>query len=1150
MTSGRWLRSGRLLGVVLLAALMCWAVPRAEAGVRSAQHEDFGRIAFDWDQSTNYEVEVAGTRLTARFSRPVSGDLQTAVQRLSAYISAAELDAERRTAILTLTSPLQARAFAVGGSVVIDLVRSGASAKADPAQKRSAALSVPIRIGEHDGYTRLVFDWPEPTEYRVNRDGDRVSVRFARAGTFDTAAIQNALPAYVAGFDSEAAGKNALRAIIRVAEGARVRHFAVEKSGRVVLDILRPERNAAAASEAPKAASAKAETEKTPPAAKPEAPKAESTKPTAEARPAPSASTPSAPTPPALTQPAATQPAPPPAPAVSATGGETPPPPGPETPGGAPGPIAVAVQPGAAIPEVIIEEDEDLAGGELDEEGNLVKSEAVSLSITWAQATAAAVFRRAGYLWIVFDRHQEVDLGLLRRLGGNVIQSIEQLPTKSTTVLRIITEPGYQPSVRREGLLWIVDLMRQPLKAKSPLSYKLQQDSPVGARIFIPVTEAGPPVPLQDPEVGDAFFVVPLINLGQGITPESDFPEAELLRTVQGIVVLRKTDNVDVRVSRNGVEISNPPGGIHFSRESDRVAVSRPRDGGEGRAIDLPAWARGNLDALPKNRKELTAQISSLPEGQRTQARLDLARLLIAHDYANEALGVLRILARFDPAALTKGSFRAARGLANFLAGRYSEAVTDLSHRALEEDPEAALWRAASQAAIGEPLRQADILKEGIQYLKPYARSIRLKLAMVGVDSEIQAGDDRAAQQFIEAAAAPDHPEVDKVKIAYAEGRLFQLVGAYDEAIKKYEIAEAGKNRWARARASFAHIEVDLQREKISLEAAAERLERLRFAWRGDEFELEVLRRLVDIYMRQREYGNGLRLLKQIVLNFRDLRDVDHLTALMADTFSALFLEGAADKLPPIAALAVYDEFKELTPPGEKGDEVIRKLSDRMAAVDLLDRAAELLEQQVKYRLTGLEKARVGTRLALVYLLDHKAEKTLAALDATDFKDMPAELALQRKHIHIRALAEVGKVDEALAPLIDDATRQGQLLRTEILWQNKRWPEVALSFETLVAKPKRGEQLSDQDQRFVLNWTTALILAGDERGAAKLRRNFAPAMEMGAYRDVFNLLTAENVETGVDRMAGLAKIKEVEKFTSFLADYRNRIRTEKLSAIN
>ena len=45
--------------------------------------------------------------------------------------------------------------------------------------------------------------------------------------------------------------------------------------------------------------------------------------------------------------------------------------------------------------------------------------------------------------------------------------------------------------------------------------------------------------------------------------------------------------------------------------------------------------------------------------------------------------------------------------------------------------------------------------------------------------------------------------------------------------------------------------------------------------------------------------------------------------------------------------------------------------------MDLLDRASILLDRQVKFRLRGKQKAKVGSKLALIRLLDKRAQNGL-----------------------------------------------------------------------------------------------------------------------------------------------------------------------------
>jgi len=130
--------------------------------------------------------------------------------------------------------------------------------------------------------------------------------------------------------------------------------------------------------------------------------------------------------------------------------------------------------------------------------------------------------------------------------------------------------------------------------------------------------------------------------------------------------------------------------------------------------------------------------------------------------------------------------------------------------------------------------------------------------------------------------------------------------------------------------------------------------------------------------------------------------------------------------------LALFYDFRELTPIGRRGDEMIRRLADRLVSVDLLDQAADLLQYQVDNRLEGAAKAQVATRLAVVYLMNHKADRALAALRASRAADLSDDLRNQRLLLEARAIADMGRYDLALEVIGNVDGREAIRLRSDI----------------------------------------------------------------------------------------------------------------------
>ncbi len=94
-----------------------------------------------------------------------------------------------------------------------------------------AAEQVRLRTGMHDGYGRLVFDWPHEVGYRVSIDGQRLTIEFDRSAEFDLQA-KSRLPSHIRNARVSEDGSNIqidLQATFHLA------HFSLGK--RIVLDL-------------------------------------------------------------------------------------------------------------------------------------------------------------------------------------------------------------------------------------------------------------------------------------------------------------------------------------------------------------------------------------------------------------------------------------------------------------------------------------------------------------------------------------------------------------------------------------------------------------------------------------------------------------------------------------------------------------------------------------------------------------------------------------------------------------------------------------------------------------------------------------------------------------------------------------------------
>jgi hypothetical protein len=260
-----------------------------------------------------------------------------------------------------------------------------------------------------------------------------------------------------------------------------------------------------------------------------------------------------------------------------------------------------------------------------------------------------------------------------------------------------------------------------------------------------------------------------------------------------------------------------------------------------------------------------------------------------------------------------------------------------------------------------------------------------------------------------------------------------------------------------------------------------------------------------------------------------------------AATFDSLFLAGKGDALPAIEALSLFYDFRELTPIGRRGDEMIRRLADRLVSVDLLPQAAELLQHQIDNRLQGAARAHVATRLAVVYLMDNKPDRAQAVLRATRAAELTTDLRNLRLLLEARALSDIGRHDVALEVVESIDGREAVRLRADILWSAKKFAQSAEQIERMHGERWRDfAPLSDAERADVLRAAIGYALDADELGVGRLKERYGVKMIEGPDKRAFEIATAPDA-TQAEEFRDLAKtVTAFSSLDAFLRDMRER----------
>lgn len=1116
----RGLRAWVWIGAAAAALLAGTAASAAPVPVRAFTQQNYARMVFDWPQRAEFTATVEGEKLTVTFDQPIETSLDRAVRSVNRFLAGGRVGADGRSVEFDLRRPVTLKTFRSGNAIAIDLVPTTAEAPApQTAAAQPAAARVTVRAADHPAHTRIVFDWPAGAEYRVQRDGSAVTVLFDRPGNPDAAQAERARLRNVQNIESFRQPGGALAITFAAPQDADLRDFKNGKS--VVIDVLNA--GTRKPDKAPEPATATAP----PPDPKPAPP-----------APAPAPATPAqtaqAPTPPAAAPPATPRPAPPPAQGGAATAAAPPAPPVPPAPAAAPAPAASPAAPSPVVatgPSIVFD-----PGG----------------------PSSLAVFARAGHLYMVFDKNLPIGAGKVNGPNAELVGGVEPVPATGGSAFRTRVGPFVWPKIERQGTAWRITPSTRLVNA-GPQELRVEPDPAflMGARLLVRANDAAAVVQLSDPDVGDRLQVAPLPTPGQAVGEPRRFPDAELLPAYQGIVLRPLNDDLTMRPVREGLEIG-APGGLHLSPLADTglrppgaqpspepVAAAGPATAQRPsrRIFELDAWRHGGPDHYTDARQALQMAAAEAPDDLRPKAQLDLAKFYLANGFGPEALGMLEVVQGNQAGDLEAWpEFRALRGAARFLAGDGDGALEDLKLPAFANNPEIGLWRAAVAAEKGDWPAAAAGFRAGNAHLSTYPEPVLSRLALLAAEAALKTGDTAGAQRLIDRVLARGGIDAEeRADVQYLRGELYRQTGEIDRAVEQFKSAFEGLDRFYRAKAGLALTDLELAEKRISPAAAVERLYGLTYAWRGDDLELAIRQRLGEALLESGQYADGLNSMKETAALVAETPRAEEITRKMQKSFADLYKDGAA-KLPTLDALKLYDQFRELTPPGPEGDEVIRQLAERLVSIDMLNRAADLYEHQVQYRVSGEEKARLGTRLASLRLLDQKPEDALRALEMSNVPGIPADLARERRLMQAKALAELGRGDQALQLLAEDDSRPADLLRVDIAWRGQNWGQAAVALGKIIGSPPvPGTALEPATSQLVLNRAVALALAGDGTGLNTLRKDFGGAMASGPDADAFRILTRPEQATGlIDVNTIRSRVAEVDVFKNFLKGYRSR----------
>ena len=771
---------------------------------------------------------------------------------------------------------------------------------------------------------------------------------------------------------------------------------------------------------------------------------------------------------------------------------------------------------------------------------------AVRIYFPFAVPTPAAVFRRADMVWLVFDSEAAIDVDALRTQSNGLIRKVT-VSRADGQIIRLKLDRPRLGSAVMEGTGWAVTISDSVKDPISPILLTRTIVGPARASIVIPFDDAGRLHRITDPDVGDRLLVVSALAPVRGILKPQQFLELHALASTHGIAVQPLADDVIMQVAPDRIVIGRPDG-LTLSTH-----VTGVQGNGRGAALfDISQWKRDNdSDFVSRQSRLINAAVAAPPDQQST-VHLNLARFYLAREMFPEAKGALDMALSGEHAKADEAGMHVLRAVAKLMSGRTKEALKDLAHPSVGNQHDAPLWRALAQTQEGKWAEAREGFKAAQMSIGTLPIELQRLVLQTSLSAALEVGDiDGAASQLndIETIGVPpeQQPGIDMVR-----GRIAEKLGRAGDALAAYQAVLESNDRRAVTQARLRQAILKMATGDIERADAIAELETISVIWRGDETEIEALQSLARLYTEDGRLRDAFGVMRAaLTANSRSDR-TRRIQDEAAATFEALFLSGKGKTLPAIDALSLFYDFRDLTPMGRRGDEMIRRLADRLVAVDLLEQAAELLQHQVDHRLQGAARAQVATRLAMIYLMNNKPDRALIVLRTTHIAGFSNTLRNNRLLLESRALSELNRPDVALEVIANIEGHEADRIRADILWKARHWRKAAEQIERALGDRWRDWQPLDSGERNdVLRAGIGYALGKDPIGSQRLRDRYAAKMTDGPDRRAFDVVTSPIGPTSSEFSAIASNVGSIDTLERFLRDLRAGFsdRAEKPTAV-
>ena len=525
-------------------------------------------------------------------------------------------------------------------------------------------------------------------------------------------------------------------------------------------------------------------------------------------------------------------------------------------------------------------------------------------------------------------------------------------------------------------------------------------------------------------------------------------------------------------------------------------------------SVLFPDFGRRSLSEYARISKRLKNDwvFAKDPE-EKTLAAQQFAAFNIQRGLYPEALGILRTLKdslekQEDTSENQKelDKTRILEAVAALMMQRFEKSEELLKASAPSADRD--LWLGVAQQGLGNSKQAIEKIEKNIETATSYPPVLNQAVRYYYAKALFEEGRITDSMNQLDRLALLGGQNRFLPKSQLLMGQLYEAQDKLDNAEQIYINLANHPNREVASFALMHFMNLLTSRRDLTPEAAIVRYENLRFLWRGDKVEEESLYRLAQLYIQTGQYRSALERLRSLTANYPESQHAEKAAAQMIKIYEDVIMERLEGmNMDKLDILALYYDFRELTPSGEEGDKLVTHVADELAALGLYARAEEILKKQLQFRVRDRAAVgQLGFKLAEVLGKSFQPEEALKVLENTASSKLPQTLKNKRTLLKADLLALDQRPQAALRTALEVDTSQAHSTQATIAWELGR-DKVIIEALGPRFTGAGGSDWSRQDATHFLQLATALSRTGQRSRLNELRLNYQPGINANDMAD-------------------------------------------------